>query len=281
APTDNTGATTATTAPTDNTGATTATTAPTDNTGATTATTAPTDNTGATTATTAPIDNTGATTTTAPTDNTGATTATAPIDSTGPVTTTAPTDTPPAVPSLAQNSPVLQPSGDKQDVYNPLAPVGQTSTFGEVWNDKPHGLAASRTLEGTDTDSASGSTTNHYKGYLDNSYLFNWTQQGFRADETVDAQGNLTHRKTVYVNDWGTPSLKFQTPDGPQNIDKVNSVESTRDAATGAWNTVIQDVWGKRWQAESAPDGRVTSFKPIDAAPADPVSLEITPWLGM
>jgi hypothetical protein len=254
--------------PTDNTGATTPTTVPTDNTGATTPTTVPTDNTGATTPTTVPTDNTGVTTpTTVPTDNTGVTTAT--------------TDTPPVVPGLAQNSPILQPSGDKQDVYNPIAPVGQTSAFGEVWDDKPHGLAASRTLEGSDSDSASGSRTNHYKGYLDNSYLFNWTQQGFRADETVDAQGNLTHRKTVYVNDWGTPSLKFQTPVGPQNIDKVNSVESTRDAASGAWKTVIQDVWGKRWQADSSPDGTVTSFRPIGDAPADPASLEITPWLGM
>ena len=185
-------------------------------------------------------------------------------------------------PAIALNADILLPTGENKDIYNPLAPVGQgMGAFGEVWSDKSRGLTASRTLESSDTDPATGNKTNHYRGNLDNSWLFNWTQQGFRADETVDTQGNMTHRKILYLNDWGTPTMKFQLPDGVHNIEHVSSVESTRDAATGNYSTTIQDVYGKRWQATNSADGKVTSFISVDDAPKDPSELQFTPWLGM
>ncbi|MBU6452917.1 MAG: hypothetical protein KGS72_14115 [Cyanobacteria bacterium REEB67] len=152
-------------------------------------------------------------------------------------------------------------------IYNVIAPPAQgLGQFGETWSDA-RDMAASRNNE-TEADLADGTKTDTYSGYLQDGIINNWFAASYAAEETVNANGGLEHRKIDYSSGgFGLPSVSFQTPGhGNTSIDQVQSVETTRDDGSGQYATTIIDGSGEQWRAISGADGQTLSFDPVVAA---------------
>jgi hypothetical protein len=186
----------------------------------------------------------------------------APLDA-GAVNVNTPIDvgaaaTPPGLPTNADE---LKPQNGN---YNFIAPPAQGfGQFGEIWND-PRDLAASRNKEG-EADQPDGTKTDVYSGYLQDGTIGNWFAASYASEETVNAGGEIEHRKIEYSSGgFGLPSISFQSPgDGTTSIDQVKSVETTRNDASGQYATTVTDSLGEQWQAISGPDGVALSFEQI------------------
>jgi hypothetical protein len=139
-------------------------------------------------------------------------------------------------------------------------PLTIVAKFGDTWSDTT-GITASGNRD-TEIDAANGDKTTKYSGYLkDGWWITNGFAAGYASEETVNAQGTLTHRKTDYTNGaFGNPKFTFVTPDGTIDIDSVQTVETSLSQDNSGYQTKITDTNGQVWNATSTLTGIVTAF---------------------
>ncbi len=141
--------------------------------------------------------------------------------------------------------------------YNPVRPQG----IGE-WNPGQAGgdKAGIDNRESKAETNPDGSTTYRYDGEIEDSGLmpWNWGDSNFKAEETVDKQGNIVGSKVEYNS---AVDQKYVGPNGEAvPIEDVKSVTTKRDQS-GNYVTEVKDDDGKVWKFTTDPSGKVTGLQ--------------------
>lgn len=148
-------------------------------------------------------------------------------------------------PNLPADSPELRP---RDNTSNLLAPPG-------LAGDRRDDPMVRNRVQGLVERRENGSTITNYTGQLRDGYF---TDTNFTARQTTDQSGRIVHNRVTYDSDG--PAITFRTPNGPQRIDHVRSVESTFNARTGRYDTTVTAADGQRYVGVTTRDGRPFTY---------------------
>src|SRR5262249_19133201 len=105
-----------------------------------------------------------------------------------------------------------------------------------------------------------GSTTYRYDGELEDSGImpWNWGDTNFKAEETVDKNGNIVGSRVEYDS---SVDQKYVGPNGEKvEIEGVKSVDTKRDK-DGNYVTEVKTDDGKVWKFTTDTSGKVTGLQ--------------------